>query len=550
VSSFDRRRSLERLVAEEFDLIVIGAGMTGAGVAVDAAQRGLSVALIDAGDIASGTSSKSSKMVHGGLRYLQQRELRLVYENLRERRRLMANAPHLVRILPFLIPLFGRDGVVSATVAKSYSTALRLYDLTGGWRIGRRYRKVSRDEALGHVPSLKVDRLVAGFLYFDARGDDARVALTLAQTAAHRFGAAVANYVRAIDVEHASGRVAAVRCRDEVGGAELTVRCRSLVNATGVWADRVFSITEHEPSRRITPAKGVHVTVRRDRLAADVAAVLAVPGDRRSIFVVPFEDGPFTYIGTTDTEFTGDLDDPLCEGADVEYLLRTVNAWTNADIKLADVTGVWAGLRPLLAPEPGERLTERTADLSRRHKIIDAGDGAVHVTGGKWTTYRQMAEDAVDAVMKHLRHRARCRTADLPLFGAPVDTMWRPSDDDERRLYERYGVEARAVSALIRERPELAATVIEGLPYVGAEFVHGARHEMVVTLVDLLARRTRAHLMDARSTLRAAAVIAPLVADDLGWDDARVAAEVAAYRDLVERELSAAGLPFDEVAGL
>src|SRR5271154_4571919 len=301
------------MAATTYDLVVVGAGMTGAGVALDAASRGLRVALIDSGDIASGTSSKSSKMVHGGLRYLQQREFRLVYENLRERQRLLENAPFLVRPLPFLVPLFGRNGVASKALVKGYSTALRIYDLSGGWRIGHRHRRITRDQALAHLPTLNTERLVAGFLYFDARGDDARVALALAKTAALDFDADVATYVRCVDIRHdTSGRANAVVGHDLLADATLTIATRAVVNATGVWADDVFSIAEHTASHRITPAKGVHVSVARDRLPADVAAILSVPGDRRSIFVVPFEDAPFTYVGTTDTAYDGDLDEPFC----------------------------------------------------------------------------------------------------------------------------------------------------------------------------------------------------------------------------------------------
>jgi glycerol-3-phosphate dehydrogenase len=546
VLAFDRRHNLERLADEPFDVVVIGAGMTGAGVAVDAAQRGYRVALIDAGDVASGTSSKSSKMVHGGLRYLQQREFRLVYENLRERQRLLSNAPHLVRVLPFLIPLFGRDGVVSATVTKSYATALRLYDLTGGWRIGQRYRRVTRDEALGHLPTLKVDRLVAGFLYFDARGDDARVALSLAQTAAEHFGAVVATYVRATGFEHdATGRVQQVRCRDEASGAEISVRTSSVVNASGVWADDIFTMAEGKRSHRITPAKGVHVSVPSHRLPADVAAVLAVPGDRRSIFVVPFEEAPFTYVGTTDTAYDGELDEPLCEGEDIEYLLRALNAATSSQITPEDVTGLWAGLRPLLAPEEGQRVSERTADLSRRHEVRASADGVVHVTGGKWTTYRQMAEDAVDALGRQLGRRRRCRTASLALWGAPGADGWRPRGELATHLYRRFGVRAAVVLELIDADPDLGRIAIEGLPYVRAEFLYAARHEMAVTLLDLLTRRTRAHLMDARATLAAAESVAAVVADELGWDAERQRDEVATYRELVTREFAAAGLSLE-----
>ena len=538
--SLHRDEQLRALANVTYDVVVIGAGMTGAGVALDASSRGLKVALIDRNDIASGTSSKSSKMVHGGLRYLQQKEFRLVYENLRERQRLLTNAPYLVQPLPFLIPLFGSHGVVSKTIVRGYAMALRLYDLCGGWRIGHRYRRVTRDETLAHFPTLNTERLVAGFLYYDARGDDARVALTLAKTAVYEFGANVANYLRAVDVvKDQHGRVSGVVCRDEIAQSEFTIATTSVVNATGVWADDIFSLTEHQPSHRITPAKGVHVSVPRDRLHVDVAAVLNVPGDRRSIFVVPFDNALYTYVGTTDTAYDGNLNDPLCQRDDVAYLLSAVNAVTSSNLTTDDVTGVWAGLRPLLALSKGHAQSDRTADLSRRHSVHDSGDGVVHVTGGKWTTYRLMAEDTVDALSPYVPHLAKVRTKSLALYG--VDE-WRPGSPLETHLYHRFGADARSILELIRERPDLADTPIAAQPYVGAEFIFCAREELTTSLTDLLTRRTRAHLIDARATLAAAPTVAALVAVDMGWNENDVAAQVRSFRDLVEHEFSAAGL--------
>lgn len=543
VSAFTRERALAALRATHYDVVVLGGGMTGTGVALDAATRGLRVALLDAGDWAVGTSSKSSKMVHGGLRYLQQKEFRLVYENLRERQRLLENAPHLVRPLPFLIPLFGKDGVVSATVTKAYSAALRLYDLTGGWRIGKRYRRISKEQALADFPSLRVDGLVAGFLYYDARGDDARVALTLARSAADH-GADCANYVRAIElVRNDKGQVTAVSARDERTGETFSIATRSVVNATGVWADEVIAMTAHQPSHRITPAKGVHVTFPQSKLDARVAAVLPVPGDRRSIFVVPFEDEAYTFVGTTDTAYDGTLDEPLCLEEDVAYLLRAVNAATSSQVTADDITGVWAGLRPLLAPAEGEKLAERTADLSRRHAVTDAKDGVVHITGGKWTTYREMAEDTVDALRPYVAKLGATRTRRLRLHGAG---SWRPTSPMEVHLYRRYGDDALAVLTLIENDPSLGVVAIPGQSYVLAEFVFGARDEMATSLIDLLTRRTRAHLHDARATLTAAPVIAHAVAPTLGWATDDEQREVAAYRTLVHREFTAAGLPLED----
>jgi len=436
--------------------------------------------------------------------------------------------------------LFGSDGVVSKTIVKGYATALRLYDISGGWRIGQRYRRVTKQEALAHLPSLNTERLVAGFLYQDARGDDARVALTLARTAALDFNADVANYVRALSITHDSaGALHTLTCRDERSATTFTIATTAIVNATGVWADDIFAMAEHEPSHRVTPAKGVHVTVPRERLAANVAAVLNVPGDRRSIFVVPFEDAPYTFIGTTDTAYEGPLDRPECTPQDVAYLLDAVNASTSSHLTLEDITGLWAGLRPLLVPAKGKRISERTADLSRRHQVLDTNDGVVHVTGGKWTTYRQMAEDTVDALRPYVAHLARVRTKNLRLHGVGT---WRPSTPLESHLFNRYGQDTTTVLALIEENPLLAHATIDGQSYVDAEFVFAARHEMVTSLVDLVTRRTRAHLHDARATLDRAAAIAALVAPDLDWDDVECQRQVDDYRELANREFTAAGL--------
>jgi glycerol-3-phosphate dehydrogenase len=538
VTTFQRAEALRAMSTSSYDVVVLGAGMTGAGVALDAASRGLRVALIDRGDIASGTSSKSSKMVHGGLRYLQQKEFRLVYENLRERQRLLSNAPYLVEPLPFLIPLFGSNGVASKALVKGYSTALRLYDLSGGWRIGHRYRRITRDETLTHLPTLQTDRLVAGFLYYDARGDDARVALTLAKTAAVNYGAQVATYVRAVGVtKNAEGRVVTVRARDELSGNEFDIAAASVVNATGVWADDVFTMTEGKPSHRITPAKGV--SVARERLPADVAAVFSVPNDRRSVFVVPFQDGPYTYVGTTDTAYEGSLDEPLCTPDDVAYLLRAVNASTSSDLVVNDVTGVWAGLRPLLAPATGKKLRERTADLSRRHRVSDSHDGVIHVTGGKWTTYRQMAQDAVDALAPYVSPLKGVRTKSLRLLGVGA---WRPTNERETHLYRRFGEDAKIILTMIDNDPALGATPIADQSYLAAEFVFSAQREMVTSLTDLLTRRSRAHLQNARTTYDAADSVARLVAPTLGWSDEEIRQQVDAYRSLVEEEFAVAGL--------
>ena len=537
-AAFDRATSLRRLADESFDVLVVGGGITGAGVAVDAASRGLSVALVERHDFASGTSSKSSKLVHGGLRYLQQKEYRLVYENLHERQRLLENAPHLVTPLPFLIPLFGRGGAVNKTVAKAYRTALWLYDITGGVRIGKRHKRVSKDEALGHLPTLNTDLLAAAFLYYDAQADDARLTLALLRTAADH-GAVVANHAPVVELTKAAGgRVNGARLGD---GTEVRAAC--VVNATGVWADDVRQLAEGEHPDSIRPAKGIHITVPATKLPCDIAAVVPVPKDRRSIFVVPW--GEHTYLGTTDTDYTGDYDRPECTADDVAYVLDAINLFVTSPITADDVTGTWAGLRPLVKNEG----KARTADLSRRHKVLVSDGGLVTITGGKLTTYRKMAEDTVDEVGEQLgRKLKRCHTKSLKVRGAAGLDKVRaagpaPGTVDAAtfaHLVSRFGADAPAVAALVAADPTLGEPLVPKLPYLRAEAVYAARDEMAVTLEDILSRRTRALLLERDGTAAVAADVARLVADDLGWDEAEQRRQVDAFVALAEHERIAA----------
>ncbi len=549
VHPFHRDDALRRLADEEFDVLVVGGGVTGTGVALDAASRGLKTALVEKGDFASGTSSKSSKMVHGGIRYLQQREYRLVYENLAERQRLLDNAPHLVSPLPFLIPLFGRDGVVSKAVARSYSSALWLYDLTGGWRIGERHREVDKEQALAHLPTLNTDHLVAGFLYFDARADDARLTLTLARTAAFEFGAVTANYTPVVRLTAGAGGVNGAVVRPLPGDetTDFAIRARVVVNATGVWADAVRALDEGSHPNSLRPAKGVHVTVPAHRLPCDIAAVIPVPSDKRSIFVVPWPGTDVVYLGTTDTDYTGPLDDPTCSPEDVDYLLEAANNVTTSRLTRADVTAVWAGLRPLLAPPAqGRPVSERTADLSRRHTVETSSDGVVTVTGGKLTTYRKMAQDTVDTVVRQLGEsprRRRCVTKSLALLGATTKSRDPVALAQPRgRLLARYGTETSALLALAEGRPDLLEPIVPGLPYTGVEFLYAAREEMACTLDDVLSRRTRARIQRAHATMDAASAVAGLIAPDMGWDERAIADQVARFIEACQKELLTAGL--------
>jgi len=563
---FDRDEALDRLVDESFDMLVIGGGITGAGVALDAASRGLRVALVEKDDFASGTSSKSSKLIHGGLRYLQQHEYRLVYENLAERQRLLENAPHLVSPLPFLIPLFGRDGVVNRGVARVYLIALWLYDLTGGMRIGRRHEKVSREQALAHLPTLQADRLVAGFLYWDARADDARLTLAVLRTAVLDYGAVAANHIPVTGlVTGPDGRVNGARVTPD-GAEPFEIRASVVVNAAGVWSDEVRALDEGRDPHSIRPAKGIHVTVPNEAFPCDIAAVIPVREDHRSIFVVSWGDQ--VYLGTTDTHYEGPLDDPSCLPEDVDYILGAANAITTKPLGRADITGLWTGLRPLLAPVEGKHApSERTADLSRRHTVTTSASGVVTVTGGKLTTYRKMAEDTVDTVAAALGRRSlRCVTKDLHLRGAGHSarvtaefhspaagsgTQRRPdgATATATHLAGRYGSETPDVLALADERPELLDPLVRGLLYLEVEALYAVRHEMAGSVSDVLDRRTRASLRDARGAAAAARRVAELIGPDLGWDQRRMEAEAEAYAEERRAELTRAGLDPDGVGG-
>jgi glycerol-3-phosphate dehydrogenase len=534
---FDRAEALARLAAEQFDVLVVGGGITGAGVALDAASRGLRTALVERDDFASGTSSKSSKLVHGGLRYLQQREVGLVYEGLAERQVALRNAPHLVRVLPFLIPVLTKDGVISRRLARALGGALWMYDLTGGLRIGKRHKRVSSDQAVAHMQTLRGDRVAGGYLYYDAHTDDARLTLTLCRTAA-AHGAVVANYAGVTSLrKDDAGRVRAARVQAD--GDEVEVRADVVVNAAGVWTDDVRALDEPSHPHSIRPAKGIHITVPWTKVRNDIAVVVPVAKDRRSVFVVPW--GDLTYVGTTDTDYDGPLDDPECTPEDVAYLLRALNAVITDPVREDDVLGTWAGLRPL----PRTAANDRTADLSRRHAVRRSEGGLVTVTGGKLTTYRRMAADTVDEVDAMLGKRRRCRTKRLKLIGA--DGYEDPPETNEPSRHEhlahRYGTEGADVEALVDQEPALGEPLVPGLPYLKAEAVHAVRSEMARTLDDVLSRRTRARLLARDDSAAAAEDAAALVGRELGWDDAERARQVKEYRAAVAAERDAADLP-------
>ena len=490
----DRNGALERLRKEAFDLLVIGGGITGAGVARDAALRGLRTALVERDDVASGTSSRSSRLIHGGVRYLEHGYLRLVFEASRERRTLLRIAPHLVRPLEFTWPVY-RGARIPRW--KLYA-GLLLYDVLALFRNVGRHRRLSARGVLGREPALRPEGLLGGATYFDAATDDVR--LTLANIiAAVEAGAVVVNHAEARQLIRDDGRSVGVRVADSLGGTELDVRAKAIVNAGGPWGDEVRRLEEPAASAGMRGTKGVHIAIPRDRIANQSAVTMVSPVDGRVMFVLPA--GALTIVGTTDTATTSHPDQVRASRADVSYLLQSANAFfPGAALTEADVVSAWAGIRPLVAGK--YRSGGHASSASREHAITVGPSGMLTVSGGKLTTYRSMAEEIVDRVEHVLGRRASpCLTAKSPL----------PTEADS-------GV---------------AKTLGDALS--AAEIVHAVRNQMACTLADLLIRRTRLAFETRDHGLSLAAAAAEVAAPLLGWDAAEVQRQVEAYRHEVER---------------
>ena len=539
---FVRDSNLARLRNGQFDVLVVGGGITGLGVALDAASRGLSVGLVEKDDFSSGTSSKSSKLIHGGLRYLQQGEIGLVYEALHERQRLVRNAPHLVSVLPFMIPILTRDGVISKKIARALGSALWMYDLTGGWRIGKLHRRLKSDEAFAHMPTMNKEKLAGAYLYFDAAADDSRLCVAIARTAA-KHCAALANYCSVQKITHDSNGRANGAIVRTVENEEFAITARCVVNAAGVWADNIRKADEGTNPHSIRPAKGVHITVPWKMVRNDIAVVIPVRRDKRSLFVVPWVsngDGTYqyTYVGTTDTDFAGGVDESQSSHEDIEYVLEALNQSVNGNITADDVTAVWSGLRPLVRNEDGTTATGKTADLSRKHQVRVSATGVVSIAGGKLTTYRKMAEHTVDEVLKQVGEKTACKTKRLRFVGATAKSS-KKLDREALHLYQRFGSEARTIQELITSDPSLAEPLIIGLPYLRAEAIFAVRFEMARTLDDILSRRTRARIINRPASLASARAVAKLMATELQWDDAEVERQVANYVDSCAKEAAA-----------
>jgi glycerol-3-phosphate dehydrogenase len=531
-------------VAGGVDVLVVGMGATGAGVALDAASRGLSVAVIDKGDLASGTSSKSSKLVHGGLRYLENYEFSLVREGVLERQQLMRLAPHLVRPMDFVYPVWP-----DTAKRRLLGIGLTTYDVFAGVRNVRRHERVDAEQAIALAPALARSGLDYAYLYGDCATDDARLVLAVVQ-AARAFGALALTYTAADRL--LVGRDGAVRgaaVTDQLSGASYEIAARHVVNATGVWVDTLLSQVGAGQAPMVVPSKGVHLVVDRDRLPLDQASVLlpSRAGDGRSMFAIPW--GRQTILGTTDTAYDGPLDGLSLDEADLAYVLQAGNDVFDAGLVTEDVLGAWAGVRPLL-----RGTGESMSDLSRRHTLIASPGGLVTITGGKLTTYRRMAAEVVDLLVARDGVRADCRTADIPLGGTgrPYDAVLADvlagcaalglSEEVAVTLTRQQGEAAASVLSLVAADPALGAELSPAAAHLAAEVVQAARHEGAASLDDVFSRRMRLSLRARDAGLPAGPLAARLLAAELGRDEAWAAGQVASYAGAVATERGVLGM--------
>lgn len=512
-----RDEMLERAAehGRTWDLAVIGGGATGMGVAVDAAARGYSVVLLERHDFGKGTSSRSTKLVHGGVRYLQQGNVSLVLEALRERGLLRDNAPHLVHDLPFIVPNY------TWWEAPFYGIGMRVYDLLAGRQGFGRSRNLSRAETIERIPTIETKGLRGGVIYYDGQFDDARLVVHLMRTAVGH-GAVCLNYTEAVKIVHRAGVVRGVAVRDAESGRDFTIKARAVVNATGPFADAVRAMDEPETPPMIRPSQGVHLVLDQAFLPGGNAIMVPHTDDGRVLFAIPWRDR--TVVGTTDTPIPAVVDEPEALPEEIEFLLSHAARYLTRRPGPGDVLSVFAGIRPLV-----DSGSASTAALSRDHTLHVSRTGLVTITGGKWTTYRRMAEDTVDhAVSVGGLEPRPCPTRQLHIHGYNTDTSgFGP--------LATYGSDALALHNLMREKKGWDEPIHPRLPVLAGEVVWGARNEMARTIEDALARRTRALLLDARASIEAAPRTAELLAEELGRDAAWRKAQVREFTALAKK---------------
>jgi glycerol-3-phosphate dehydrogenase len=501
---FNRETMLSQLAeVTVWDMIVVGGGATGLGVALDAASRGYKTLLLEQADFAKGTSSRSTKLVHGGVRYLAQGSIRLVFDALRERGLLFHNAPHLVKVQPFIIPCY------SLWQRLFYGLGLSVYDwMAGSFRFGKTsWMSGNRVQAL--MPNIRTEGLKGGILYFDGQFDDARLAVNIAQTCAEQ-GGTVLNYTKVTGLlKHPDGKVAGLKAKDLESGQVYELQARAVVNATGVYVDEILQLDVPDQKPLVLPSQGVHIVLEKTFLPGNTALMIPRTPDGRVLFAIPWQG--YVLVGTTDTPLHSLSLEPVALDAELDFILQTAGQYLHRKPSRKDVLSVFAGLRPLAAPT---NETGNTKEISRSHKLLVAASGLVTITGGKWTTYRQMAEDTVDAVIKVAKLDFKpCVTENLYLHGHADNT----SSPD---TLKGYGSDAAAIEALQQANPELRESLHPGFSYTLAQVVWAARFEMARTVEDVLARRLRVLFLDAHAAMAMAPKVAAVLAKELGRDDA------------------------------
>ena len=521
MSDFLRRQMLDRADGKSFDVIVVGGGATGLGVAVDAAQRGYSTCLVEAYDFAKGTSSRSTKLVHGGVRYLEQLDIALVMEALHERGLMHQNAPHLVHDLAFLVPRY------TWWEGPFYGAGLKLYDLLAGKRNLAPSKFLSTAQTIDAIPNVAREGLLGSVEYHDGQFDDARMALTLARTAAD-LGAVVLNQCRVSELlKDSHGMVHGVRAMDGESGRMMEIRATVVVNACGIFSDELRVLDDGKTPRMIEPAQGVHLVFDKTLQPSQRAIMVPHTDDGRVLFVIPWHDR--IVVGTTDTPMKKAEIEPRALPEEIEFILRNAGRYLERDPTRADVRTVYAGMRPLVH-ESG--IDSPSKSISRSHKVVVSASGMVSIMGGKWTTYRRMAEDTMARVIDVGQlDRRPCGTESLHVRGwIARDDAAMPSEDWLRV----YGSDAPMVRAVCAEHASWSQPMHERLPYPLGVVAHAARHEMARSVDDVLARRTRSLLLDAKAAFESADVVAAILAKELGRDSAWAAKDAEAFRQIAK----------------
>jgi glycerol-3-phosphate dehydrogenase len=490
----------------EFDICIIGGGATGLGIAVDAASRGCKTILLEKYDFAKGTSSRSTKLVHGGVRYLQQGNIKLVMEALKERGLLKKNAPHLVKNQSFVIPNY------KWWENPFYGIGLKVYDwMAGSLGLGPS-EFLSKEETLKLAPNLDEDGLRGGVLYHDGQFDDARLAIHLAMTAADH-GAVVLNYISVEGLMKAGNIVCGVKAKDELDGKEYEIRSKVVINATGIFSDSIAKMDNSDAEPMISHSQGIHLVFDKEFLPSDTAIMIPRTDDGRVLFAVPWHNK--VIVGTTDTPVRGASIEPIALKSEIEFVMQHIARYLRKDPLLSDVRSVFAGLRPLVKSN-----NKITAAISRDHHISVSDSELISITGGKWTTYRKMAEDVMEiAINKAGLYDKECVTKSLHIHGH------KEINDYNAALYY-YGSDAEGVQSLVKNNPELGELIHPSLPYIKAEIVWAVQNELCMTVEDALARRTRALLLDARAAIESASLVAGMMAKEMGKDDAWIKKEI------------------------